>query len=311
MFYSILRVTLKCELLFVLFENFIKINTELKNSNKRRSSMKHLLIVISLLTLIVSCSSKNKKKSATLPGTKAQQKAPKKMLSPKSPNKLTTHWSYEGLFGPELWGNLSPEYAACKNGKSQSPINLIWRKPNEKRTLQFKYMDEPLTTSDTGHSVKVHFASQQLASISSSIYSLQQLHFHSPSEHTISGKHYPAEIHFVHKNSSGAIAVIAVMISQGNSNPHLDTILKSIPSQKNKINSTKLKLNPGQLLPPIMTHYSYKGSLTTPPCTEGVLWSILNTPITASAQQIKKLKSFYKTNNRPVQRLHGRTSTNY
>jgi carbonic anhydrase len=274
--------------------------------------MNQFFIYIGILALLSGCTSSKKNTPPSTPPSAAVSTDKARETLAISELKKTPHWSYDGLFGPDLWGNLDPSFKTCKEGAEQSPIDLIWKKPlTSDGNLQFKFTEEDLVAKDTGHSAQVVFSGKQMTNIRGQIYSLLQIHFHSPSEHTISGKHYPIEAHFVHKDPTGQLAVLGVMFKEGAENPALSHVLAHIPSDKSKTNKTLVKINPSQFLPTILTYYNYKGSLTTPPCSEGVNWNIFNTPITASKEQIMKLQSFYNNNNRPIQPLNGRKVVNY
>ncbi len=222
------------------------------------------------------------------------------------------HWSYEGEGSPEHWGELDPKFQTCAQGSEQSPVNLKWSKKKGEGMIEFHYTPSPLKITDNGHTVQVNFAPGSKASIREKEYQLIQIHFHAQSEHTISNKSYPLEFHFVHKNEGGQLAVLGVMIEEGEENPALDKIIKNFPKEKNKeVEVATVTLNPQDLLPPVQTYYHYMGSLTTPPCSESVNWNVFNTPVHASAAQIAAFRAAYGHNNRPVQPLNIRKTVNF
>lgn len=222
------------------------------------------------------------------------------------------HWSYSGDTGPGHWGDLDPSYASCKEGKAQSPINLKWSKVKDKSEIKLSYHDSSIKMLDNGHTIQTNFEPGNKAWIHGQEYELLQMHFHTGSEHQFSGKGFPLELHFVHKDPHGKLAVIGVMFKEGEENPLINDLWKNIPHEKNEeVAVSGTKLNPEKLIPEVQTHYHYQGSLTTPPCSEGVSWNVLNTPLEVSKSQIDAFKKLYSKNNRPVQALNGRKPANY
>ncbi len=220
-------------------------------------------------------------------------------------------WSYEGLTGPSMWGDLKEEYALCKNGKSQSPVDLKWHHPKKNNSLKINFKEGNYKVIDSGHTVQFNFEPGNLMSIKGEKYSLIQMHFHMSSEHTFSGQQYPLEAHFVHKTDKGQLAVIAVLFKEGAANPVIDSLWKQIPHNKYKEVSASDNFNPESLLPSSHTFYTYQGSLTIPPCNEGVTWLVMNTPVEISKDQLNQFELLYPKNFRPVQELNGRKLENY
>lgn len=221
-------------------------------------------------------------------------------------------WSYVGLLGPENWGQLSPEYKTCETGPSQSPINLIWSKPLRSGRLQFKYRPSPISIVDNGHTIRINVSPGNILDVRGQLFELQQIHFHTRSEHTISSSSFPMEIHYVHKNSDNKIAVLGFFAIVGSPNPIMESILIRTPDVKyREILIADMLINPMDMMPRIHHHYHYMGSLTTPPCSEGVNWNVLNTPITLSKEQVMRFKARYPKNNRPIQPTHDRRIVNY
>ncbi|MBT4760454.1 MAG: carbonic anhydrase family protein [Bdellovibrionaceae bacterium] len=274
--------------------------------------MKKILILAISCSFLWSCSSSKKKtKKVAKPIVKKATKA-KEPVAKKDKTKHQVHWGYTGAHGPSHWGAIKPEFATCKDGKAQSPVNLTWHKPEKGGTLKFGYIPTRYSIVDNGHAIQVDFPEGQKAMIHGHEYQLLQVHFHAVSEHTIGGKSYPAEAHFVHKNKEGGLAVVGVMIIEGEKNEFIDQLWGKIPSKKHqKLMDDKTPFNPMALLPSIKTHYHYKGSLTTPPCTEGVMWYVLNTPISMSQMQLAYFNTYYTKTNRPVQPLNNRKAINY
>jgi len=222
-----------------------------------------------------------------------------------------SEWSYKGDTGPEHWGELDPAYRLCRDGKAQSPIDLKWSQPRAS-LLNFHYLASPLRVVDTGHTVQVNFKPGSTVLIRGKRYNLLQVHFHSTSEHTISSRSYPVEAHFVHERGVGERAVVAVMFKEGGKNEAIERIWSRIPKEKYKEAVYEGEtINPMELIPRVQTRYYYIGSMTTPPCTEGVTWNILNTPLEMSSDQIEAFRSLYAGNNRPLQPLNGRRVMNH
>jgi carbonic anhydrase len=221
-----------------------------------------------------------------------------------------THWSYGGKAGPTHWAELSPEFAACENGRQQSPIDLRWSKQKGKRKLEFHYVSGPVTVVDNGHTIEVKVPIGSYALIDGKKYSLVQFHFHSLSEHTFSGKHFPLEAHFVHRDRDGNLAVVGVVFEAGGKNSALSQLFLHLPKAAGEEKQVA-RFNPAELIPSIHTHYAYQGSLTTPPCSEGVNWTVLNTPLSIAPEQAAFFQRAYANNNRPLQPLHERQPASY
>ncbi|WP_434778045.1 carbonic anhydrase [Neisseria sp. Ec49-e6-T10] len=217
-------------------------------------------------------------------------------------------WSYEGESSPEHWGDISSEFNLCKNGMNQSPVNITNTQKIHTKPLQLTFSQVSVTEINNGHTLQVNDNGGDIFTLDSEKFTLQQFHFHTPSENTIEGNSFPMEAHFVHKNEDGEIAVIAVMYKVGAENIELKKLLQSSPKEEGKEANLGQILTLKNLFPADLSYYRFTGSLTTPPCLEGVRWLVLKHPITASAQQIKQFADMmHHHNNRPVQPLHGRT----
>lgn len=204
------------------------------------------------------------------------------------------HWDYE-THGPSCWGGFAQE---CQKGHLQSPINIDSHKSVPlKGSLNLKMNEDIHTTADVvdnGHAIQVNVKNGGRLVLDGREYTLLQFHFHGHSEHTIDGKQYALEGHLVHKSADGHIAVVGIMFNEGKNNPVLDNVLGGI--------GRTIRVDPQDLLPHDKKHYyHYVGSLTTPPCTEGVQWYILKAPMTASKVQILDMRAYYDHNYRPVQ----------
>ena len=221
------------------------------------------------------------------------------------------HWSYTGSNGPEHWGDLSPAFSSCKVGKNQSPINIDSDALDaELPAIKFKYnMLTPAKIINTGHSIQVDMWSGGEITVDSKIFKLKQFHFHTPSENTINGKHAPLEAHFVHLNDAGEIAVVAMLFEPGAEDRTLATLVKSMPFETGKeikLDSKALKNMEGEFK--TKEYFRFNGSLTMPPCTEGVRWIVMKKPMSISNSQLETFqKALKQPNARPVQSLNART----
>lgn len=221
------------------------------------------------------------------------------------------HWSYSGETGPAHWGKLSNEFVTCSAGVNQSPIDL-----REERAvgaqglpeLDIRYRDVPLKIINNGHTIQVNYPLGSYIKIGGKRYELLQYHFHTPSEHQKEGFNYPMEVHLVHKNGDGHLAVIGILFEEGEKNLQIDTLLSNLPKEVGKQELKEdVVLNPVNFLPANTEFFKYSGSLTTPPCSEGVYWMVFKQPIQASAAQIIQLNEVLGENARPVQNIHSRS----
>ncbi|MCC0177325.1 carbonic anhydrase family protein [Waterburya agarophytonicola K14] len=218
-------------------------------------------------------------------------------------------WSYQGDTGSSFWGELDPEFATCKVGKAQSPINLPSSVSSSFGSLELSYKDTPLTIVNNHRTIRVDYQPGSNLTLDGQIYELLQFHFHQPSEHLVWGQTFEMEAHFVHQNQiTGEFVVLAVLMSKGEMNRALDTVWQKIPVQSDRPPETSdILINALDLLPEnIDRYYRYRGSLTTPPCSEIVTWLVLKQPIEVSQLQIERFLSVIGTNARPVQALNNR-----
>ncbi|VAW45634.1 Carbonic anhydrase, alpha class [hydrothermal vent metagenome] len=220
-------------------------------------------------------------------------------------------WRYSDKEGPRYWGELSPEYKQCKAGKNQSPINLKDKTALSTAGLpglDIYYRDVPLKVINTGHTLKINYPLGSYIKLGTARYELLQFHFHTPSEHQKDGFNYPMEVHLVHRDGEGNYAVLGVIFQEGEENPALNILLKNLPKKVGKQEiHRRASLNPAKFLPGNTEFYKYSGSLTTPPCSEGVLWMVFKQPIDASAEQINKLNEIMGNNARPIQPNYARS----
>ena len=213
-------------------------------------------------------------------------------------------WGYSGETGPEHWAKVSP---VCKSGHSQSPINITHAEQKDLPSLEFSYHPSALNVIDNGHTVQVNYGPGSTLKVGDKTYELVQFHFHHRSETAIQGKHSPLEAHLVHKDKDGNLAVVAVLLREGEPNPAIATTWSNIPAEKEKaVTPQAVEIQAVQLLPANHRYYTYAGSLTTPPCTENVTWLVMVDPMTVSKEQIEKFAKLYPNDERPVQLLYGR-----
>lgn len=251
------------------------------------------LLILAALTLVAGAAC-----------TKSQTPA----APPPPPPNEATEWGYTGATGPAAWGSLSPAYAACGNGKAQSPIALEVTELAAPSASSAALTYPPITGTvlNTGHELEINAGPGASASIDGQQYQLIRYHFHTPSEHTVGGKQYPAEIHFVHTSATGQNSVVGVFVEEGAHNAAMDPILAVAPSSKGQAPLPIGPASPAVLVPPTSSAYRYPGSLTTPPCTEGIAWFVDSAPITMDHDQLAALEKIGHNNSRPTQPLNGR-----
>lgn len=217
------------------------------------------------------------------------------------------HWDYDGNDGPDHWGELDPAFETCKKGQNQSPIDISAPSESPLAPIKFDYQTIPLNIVNNGHTIQVNAPKGSTITVGDKKYELLQFHFHSPSEHKSGGKASDMEVHLVHKNQEGQLAVVGVFINKGKENPLVKTIWEHLPAKAGAEEAVKgVMINPADFLPASRTYSNYPGSLTTPPCSEGVNWIVMNKPIEVSEAQIKKFTSIVPMSARPVQPLNGR-----
>ena len=236
-----------------------------------------------------------------------------------------TEWGYEPENGPDVWAELSPKYSLCAVGKHQSPIDLV--NPTSVKLPPIPYSYDNPTRMDirhTGHTIEVAYPEGNWIEVEGVRYQLLQFHFHAPSEHTVAGKPFEMEAHFVHKSEEGNLAVVGLLIEKGSHKFAFDPVwahLPAVPGETQRVENVaedgSLIADPRSMFSPtdqvediapsyFGSSYRYEGSLTTPPCSEGVKWIVLTTPIEMSEAQISAFKAIIHDNNRPVQPLNGR-----
>jgi carbonic anhydrase len=229
----------------------------------------------------------------------------------KSPWK--TPWTYaDGPRGPERWSTLDPDYAPCNSGKAQSPVDIRDAVPASLAPLRFDYHRRPVGyVINNGAAIRVDYhdppGAGDALEVGARRYQLTQFHFHRPSEELIDGRRYDMVLHLMHKAADGEVAGVAVLIVAGHANANVQRLWEHMPAHEGQIAVPGLELDPADLLPVNRGYYEYSGSQTAPPCTEGVRWFVLKTPIELSAAQIAAYARIYPHDVRPPQPLNGRS----
>lgn len=224
-----------------------------------------------------------------------------------SVNAEQIHWGYSGQEAPERWGTLSSDFSLCSTGKNQSPIDIHDALKTHHSKLELKYTGGKQTIINNGHTVQVNVMPGNTLKLDGESYVLKQFHFHTPSENEIKGQRYPLEVHFVYQNKDDALAVVAVMFKEGKENEQLATLWRQMPVTKGTSNTLFSAIDIRSMLPKTFNYYRFSGSLTTPPCTEGVTWLVLDEMSSVSVEQVNQFESvLHHTNNRPIQSLNGR-----
>lgn len=217
------------------------------------------------------------------------------------------HWEYSGNEGPGNWGKLAPEFAACAMGKNQSPVDLKGAIKGQLAPIKFDYKTNAGEIINNGHTIQANYTPGSSISIDGVQFELKQFHFHAPSENLINGKSYPMEMHLVHADKDGNLAVVGVMFEEGAANPAIADLWKQMPEKADGKNALAAQVNALKLMPAKQAYFRFNGSLTTPPCSEGVRWMVLKTPITASKEQLHAFEhAMHHANNRPVQAINAR-----
>lgn len=217
-----------------------------------------------------------------------------------------TQWSYSGKKGPDNWAQLSADYYAC-NGKSQSPVNLTGFIETDLTPIEFDYLAGGNEVLNNGHTIQVNYQAGSGIKLDGKTFELKQFHFHAPSENHIKGESFPLEAHYVHAASDGELAVVAVMFREGAKNEVLQKAWKGMPKKAGEKIGLYENIQAANLLPDNKDYYRFTGSLTTPPCSEGVRWHVLKDSLEASKEQIDLFThTLGHDNNRPIQSLNDR-----
>lgn len=216
------------------------------------------------------------------------------------------HWSYEGEGGPANWSKLRPDYASCGNGKRQSPIDIREGVRVDLENIKFDYQPSLFRVIDNGHTIQVNVGEGNRMTLQDHQYDLVQFHFHRPAEERINGKTYDMVAHLVHKDLDGRLAVVAVLLEKGTEHPLIQSVWNNLPLEVNLETTPSTAIDLNRLLPEKRAYWTYMGSLTTPPCSEGVLWIVLKQPQQISPEQIAIFSRLYRNNARPIQGSNSR-----
>ncbi len=220
--------------------------------------------------------------------------------------KQDIRWGYTGEGAPDRWGQLTPEFRQCAIGTRQSPIDIRDTIRVDQEKIQFDYRPSKFAVVDNGHTVQVNVAPGNSMEVMGRRYELQEFHFHRPSEERINGRQYDMVAHLTHKDADGRLATIAVLLERGQDQPLIQAVWNHLPLEKGDTYEAPIPIDLNQLLPKDRGYFTYMGSMTTPPCTEGVLWMVFRQPVQLSTQQISIFSRLYPMNARPLQAGSGR-----
>ncbi len=224
----------------------------------------------------------------------------------KAPKGDSSHWGYEGQGGPENWGSFDG-CKTCDDGMNQSPVDIPAGMPTHEADIEFHYVPMSLTEVNNGHTIQVNSARDCYIQVEDKRYDLLQFHFHALSEHTVAGEHADMEVHFVHKSADGEYAVVGVFLNRGEFNTAFAPIFENMPTQPGQsVYAKGVAINTIDLMPTQREYYRYNGSFTTPPCTEGVKWFVMEQPVELSPEQVSAFTALYDNNYRPVQPIGDR-----
>jgi carbonic anhydrase len=222
----------------------------------------------------------------------------------------TAPWDYEGKRGTLEWGKLDPAYKACSHGKEQSPIDIRGAKLNKAlQPIQFHFLAGPVTLENNGHTVIAHVDPGSYMVANGVRYDLQQFHFHHPAEEAVKGKLTDMDVHLLYQSADGHQAVVAVRLTEDITTPPnavLSILWPHLPTKTGETQKVTDMVNPGGFLPADRGYWTYMGSLTIPPCTEGIRWFVMEDDMTLSRDQLKAIAALFKVNSRPLQDTHGR-----
>lgn len=218
-------------------------------------------------------------------------------------------WDYTGKTGPVNWGKLDPAYKACSDGHQQSPIDIRGARLNKALApLEFHYMSGSVTLENNGRTIIAQVKPGSYLIAGGVRYELQHFLFHHPSEDAVKGKLTDMDVHLVHKSADGKLAVVAIRFVMDRSEPNavLAALWPHLPATAGTTEKVAEFVNPGGFLPADRGYWTYTGSLTAPPCTEGVQWFVLQEPLSMSLGQLHQIQSIFKVNSRPLQDKNGR-----
>ena len=215
-------------------------------------------------------------------------------------------WAYSGPLGPQAWPTLHPSFSLCGSGQRQSPIDIRDGLPLDLESVDFDYRPGFFSVTDNGHTVNVQVGAGNAIEVGARRYELTGFHFHMPGEERVDGRSFALSVHLVHRDAQGRLAVVALVAEEGPENPAVQTVWNHLPLERGEFVAASVEFNPAALLPQRRGYFTYMGSLTTPPCTEGVLWIVMQQPIQVSPQQLAIFARLHPMNARPVQPLNDR-----
>jgi carbonic anhydrase len=225
---------------------------------------------------------------------------------PPPPPARGTHWTYDGESGPGNWSKINVDWGKCSTGNRQSPIDLRDGIKVDLEQITFDYHQSSFTEVDNGHTIQVTVGTGNFITVNNQTYELQQFHFHRPSEEKINGKGTEMVMHLVHKSAEGKLAVVAVLLERGKAHPLIQTVWNNLPLEKLESVSPTVVLDLMEALPAKRDYFTFMGSLSEPPCTEGVLYIVMKQVMQASPAQLALFSRLYPLNARPVQPGNGR-----
>jgi carbonic anhydrase len=238
--------------------------------------------------------------------TAARASASRKAAAAEPAHAGPVHWDYRGPAGPQGWGDLKPEFSLCANGQRQSPIDIRGGLAVDLDPVKFNYRASPFGVVDNGHTVQANVAPGNSIEIRGQRYELVQFHFHRPSEERIDGRQFEMSLHLVHKDEQDRLAVVTVLMEKGPPQPVVQQVWNNLPLERGDERPAAVPLELPDLLPTDRRYFTYMGSLTTPPCSEGVRWVVMRQPVTMAPEQIELFARIYPMNARPVQQAAGR-----
>ena len=215
-------------------------------------------------------------------------------------------WSYSGSLGPQAWASLHPSFSLCGNGQRQSPVDIRDGLPVDLEEVEFQYRPGFFSVTDNGHTVQVQVGGGNAIEVGARRYELTGFHFHLPGEERVDGRSFAMSIHLVHRDPQGRLAVVALVVDEGPEHPAVQAVWNNLPLERGEFVAASVEFDPTALLPARRGYYTYMGSLNTPPCTEGVLWIVMQQPIQVSPQQLAIFARLHPMNARPIQPLNGR-----
>jgi carbonic anhydrase len=216
------------------------------------------------------------------------------------------HWTYSGEHGPEHWGELSKAFATCKEGKSQSPIDIVDPIDKDLGPIKLDYRGSTTSAVNNGHTLQIDVGRDNTLEVDGQTFKLLQFHFHSPSEHRIDGESFPMEIHFVHQNDRGERAAVSRLFRLGDRNRAMATVGAAAPEKAGTSKPLDTPITNLEIVPGNTAHYRYSGSLTTPPCTEGIRWFVIKAVGAVSKEQVANFVRIIGEDARGPQPLNGR-----